>query len=316
MDKTILNILFDWRGSITSREFRAGLSVLFLSLSAALILYIGQLLFTVTSGYMGSEYLIRFNHLRDILYTFIPNLIPVYFILSYSSFVLVVKRMRKFTSNIFFIVLAGIAGFAFFASFFSLQKIGMYALDTESSGYGRDILKPLISTLNPIILGLMLIGLIVIIILMTLRKEGPKEFVKRFDVIKYALCLGNLMAISIGISTLLILACIIFGEIFLLYLAYNHWVLYVFIGIPHLVLFIFFIIGVIARLKDAGRSFWWAIGSIGGFFAITVLAICGIKWYWNITTIYFVYQICLNIYIAGVYILFLLPTKQIKEIAE
>ncbi len=314
MDKTILNILFGWKGSVTSREFRAGLSVLFLSLGSSLTMYTGQLLFSIDGGSMDVVQVMRLYHLRDILYNFIPTLVPFYFILSYSSFVLLVKRMRSLTSNVFVTVLAGIVGFVFFASFFAEQKIGMYTLfETDSSGYSAEIWESLASTLSPIMLSLMLVGLIVFIILIFSCKENTQSISNHFDATKYALYLGNLIVVSIGIAILIILAYIVFGEIVLSYFAYNPWTLYLIVGIPHLILFILFVQYVVNRLKDAGRSFWWAVGVIGGFVAITALAIWGINEHWNITILYFVYQLCITVYVAGVYALFLLPTKVIEQ---
>lgn len=307
MDKTILKILLSWNGSLTSREFRVGLCLLFFlySIISAFSSYDSYLFESAGGSSHSATYSII------VLKSFIPNLFYLLsLILLYSSFVVVMKRMRNYTPNLYATLLAGFVGFAFFSSLFAMQQINIFIKGRY--GFDDQALISSLTTLGCVMLGLLLIGLVTFIVLAIYKKKDESEEpLVNFGVQKYALSLGNLAAVYAGICLLIYSLSAVVSNDFL-HPGFDSLFIRIVFAILAVILLITLTVFALARLKDAGQSFWWVVGFWGVLFVAITFAILRLVFRWNGVTIYFIFQFYLYICIAALCVLFLLPTKQVR----
>jgi len=88
MDKSILNLLFNYKGIITHREFRAGITILFLLIVIDIIYMAIYRTTFIPIAEMGLDQQSSFVEYLNVTSSFIPSLIPSSFLLTYTAFIL------------------------------------------------------------------------------------------------------------------------------------------------------------------------------------------------------------------------------------
>ncbi|MCL2327092.1 MAG: hypothetical protein FWC39_01125 [Bacteroidetes bacterium] len=312
MDKTILHLLFNYKGTVTNREFRMGTTILFMLLGTYLGMQMLSTISTVITAKMGLTWIAQSNIYNYITSSFTPNLVPFWCIISYSSFMLAAKRIRMLNNNRALAIISGIINYLFFASFIALMTLGMYMVEN----------KELIQFVTPAFIytirTLFVIGLVNLIYLCVAKKTEQiclPHSQKRLDVSGYAKKLGNLMLIAVCVSivTGIILKSLNLLNVSSLYTLHlsSSKIQVIFILYSLIILF-FYIKYSIYRLKDAKISILWLV-SIMTIYCIMV----GLKIWINLNfqsnlTLYYnsVFAIATSFFIAAQYILFLLPSKK------
>lgn len=310
MDKTILNLLFNYKGQITYREFRAGTTILFMLIGTHLGLFLNTALTSVIAGRMGdSEWLSANVIYSQIMSNFTPNLVPVWFIVSYSSFVIAAKRIRELNRNRTIKIISGIVNYLFFASFITLITMGMYHIElTEPKMYMSFITPGLICT----VITFFVVG-VANLIFLCIRRESEQSYVshkKRYlGVIGYTIKLGNLMGITVIVSIVISIA-LIFLNLLDSLLFYSS-ILQVIVGLCSLVPLFFYVKYSIYRLKDANIPVVWLIAVVSIYFVLFGFQIWLTLHIQNNLTVYYntLFSIITSFFIAAQYSLFLLPTK-------
>jgi len=303
MDKTILNLLFNYNGTISYREFRVGISVIFMLAGTYMSSFFNQIHASIIAGRISSEWLasnVLYNQLTN---SFTPNLVPVWFIVSYSSFALAMKRVRMLNNSRTIAIASGITNYLFFASFIALLTIGVFLADTQQNEICRYITPILIY----IIIAFFVIGVANLIYLYTRRgAEQSCSFYQkgRLDVSEYSIKMGNLMGVLIIIS--IIISVILFLSDFANTILIS--------GLCSLIPLFFYIKYSIYRLRDANISIFWLVGVLIVYFIMFGLKILTNLHFPNNLTLYYntLFAIVTSFFIATQYILFLLPTKNEK----
>ena len=302
MDLKVLNILFNYKGEISAKEFRIGIVILFMTLGVYFSILLRNPIASIVDGGLFVETNDTYFILRNIFINFVPNLIPMQLILFYCSFVLAIKRMRAFSNNCAIISLSGLINYLFFCAL-----VSFYFFVEESFKSYNDFL---INTIAIILYGIILIGLIYILFLAR-KKEGENNYEKdekgKLSIENYALKIGKLMLYSAIITPILI--------IILLPMTYAfHSAQIISTIIPMIfgiIIFCFYIRYVIRRMRDAGISQIWIAVIFGVyFFSLTINLI--FNFHFKESRIYsnLIFLAIHYLFIAFQFILFLLPSKQ------
>jgi hypothetical protein len=306
MDKTILNLLFNYKGTVTYQEFRAGIIILFMLVGCYLCSLLNAALTNFAGAQFGTQWLASYSMYAQIVASYIPNLVPVWFIVSYASFVLALKRMRALNMDRFVAIFSGITNYLFFASFIALIMLLMmqYGFATARTEY-MAMVTPVLSF---IIEGLVVVGLINLIFLCIRRNTEQNNLPQtkgRLDILGYIMKLGKLMAI---ITTVSITIGIIIGVVG--FSTSNTDIIYLISGLLCIITLVFYITYTIYRLWDAGISVFWLVGIMGGYIALALLRVWMVVKQYHLFYIYnTLFSIAVSFFIAAQFILFLLPTK-------
>jgi hypothetical protein len=305
MDKTILNLLFNYNGTITYREFRAGISILFMLMGTYLIQFFDSVLtnfIVVKIG--GYEWFALSETYGQIVSSFIPNFVPAWFIVSYSSFVLTMKRVRMLNNNRTVTVILGIVNYLFFASFVALITLGISMPGMQLNELYMSIIKPVFY----LVIAFLVFGLANLIYLCARRESEYSYFPcqkGRLDVLTYSVKIGNLIGITI-ILNIIISVILVLSDVSLS----SKNVQYILL-LYSLIIFFFYIRYSICRLKDANISILWLVSILIIYFIMLGLKIwTNVHFMGNLTLCYnTLFAVATSFFIALQYILFLLPTK-------
>ena len=304
MDKTVLNILFNYNGKITAREFRVGSTIMFLAIGVYINVVFENMLTSVISARFGTEYLYSHIMFKSIMSTYVPHLVPTSFILAYSAFVLGLKRVRSLTENCAVSLLSGIVNYLFFASILAFIQLSGSSIDSYQTYPFTPYLLIIIATL--IVIGIA--NLIVLSIAKQSENSKQPQIYRRLDILSFALKLEKLIAISILIGVAVFVIFLTNPFIFLLLKAFHIDIVAV---ILLLGLLFFYIKYIIYRLHDAGKSVWWLVGILGAYLIVTALRVYIMHIFAEIFYIFDIfYSIVTNLFIASQFILFLLPSKE------
>lgn len=314
MDKTILNLLFNYKGTITYRECRVGTAILFMLAGTYLATMLNATLGNMIAGRVSMEWLAANSIYTQVTNSFTPTLVPAWFIVSYSSFVLATKRIRALSHPPAVGIASGIVNYLFFASLISSFCLGALMPDlAEQRTYLMFVTPALIYT----ILAFLAAGVANLIFLCFRRNSeefDPEYPTRRLDASGYAIKLANLMAISAIVSVIAGICLDKLGYPLFDTFLYSPEIQYVF-GLFGLVTLIFYITYSIYRLKDAQVSVLWLIGAM-----VIYLALFGFRIWLNMNfaqapTAYFntLFAMLSSFFVAVQYMLFLLPTKNGKE---
>ena len=312
MDKTILNILFNYKGTITYREFRVGITILFMLVGTYLSMRIITSISSIVVGQMGSKiWLLSSTIYNQITNSFIPNLVPVWFIVSYSSFMLAVKRIRLLNNSRTIAVISGIINYLFFASFIALIALEMY-----KDNISQEAIQVPTSSLIYMIYALFVIGFANLIYLCIWKKSEQiccSYPPKRLDVSGYALKLGTLMLMVTCAS---IVPYVILMSLNALnidwYALYSSKIHAICILCGSLIILFFYIKYSIYRLKDTEISMLWLISVLLIYSVMVGLRIWINLYFQSNLMLYYntVFAIATSFVVAAQYILFLLPSKE------
>ncbi len=266
---------------------------------------------SVSIAKMGSEWLASYNIYSQIVSSYNPGFIPVWFILSYSSIVLAMKRMRSFSKSRAIIIVSGITNYLFFASIIAL--IMLFSFLSESELFKSDYLKMVTPILMIVIIMLLVVGFINLIFLY-IRRDSEKEILhqqanKRLDIIAYIMKLGKLMAVT------LIIAVITGAALFVSNVMIQNETLTISIlvmsGVSSVLILYYYFKYTVYRLNDAKISVLWLIGIVGGYLIILALKswmiIHQLHLFYIFNTLFAIFT---SLFIAAQYVLFLLPTKR------
>lgn len=99
-DNQIIKLLFDWKGSITKREFWCGIIIICISIFCynAGTVWDEIKNFLVSNPYEGEDFM-RMRQLQSLLIQFIPSFFPYACIIFYSSILICIKRCRALHIN-------------------------------------------------------------------------------------------------------------------------------------------------------------------------------------------------------------------------
>ena len=312
MDKTIINLLFNYKGTISSREFRAGMSVLFMTLGC----YIYTMLNNIFPNIMMQEtaMIASYSVYGQIISSYIPQMIPIGFILTVPSFLLTFKRARTFFDNKGILILSGILNFLFFSSIVAPMLIASFIGSHFSEAITESVFQYMLLACSIILV----LGFINIIILALPGKSEPKTTkptaIVGLDVLSYTLKVGNLIGISTGIY-------IILSFLFAMGPAFQAALVLLvteekFVYLPLMFLLIilsgFHIKYSVSRLKNAGISVLWLVGVLTGYVVLVAISIwVGFHKHGLICFVFnTVLLIATNFFLASQYLLLLLPTKR------
>jgi Protein of unknown function (DUF805). len=302
MDLKVLNILFNYKGTISAREFRVGLVVIFMTLGAYFTLIIQSPIDSILKNIFDRSIEGNYFILNNIFINFVPKLIPIKFILCYCSIVLCIKRMRSFSSNRAIISLSGLSNYLFFCLFLSLNN-----LTTEFSRYLEKSSIIIIS----IIFGIIFLAGIINIIYLIREKENEECYIEQYDrklnIEGFALKIGNLMIYIFAISLIWLSLNYLFIR-----KSYNtQIIIYIIDLILNLIYLIFYLQFISRRLRDAGKSQVWIAAIFGAYFfflAINLIVSFHFSNYFIYSSI--IFAMVANLFIASQFILFLLPSKE------
>ena len=310
MDTTILKLLFSYKGAITSREFRIGIALVFMSIGAYIGMFLDTSIGHILAGAEDSVWLateVLYNQATAI---FVPHLVPVLFIISYSSFMLAMKRARMLTNNCKLAVALGVLNYLFFASFLGLMMLVMQ-IDSRSD------LRPYASAVTFLLCGLFLIGGINLLYLCFRKSSDSSASASspkgRLDISGYGIKLGNLVGVAAIVSIAFGIAFAYFGPMLLFapMISYGS-------AACAVVVMLFYIKYSVCRLKDANVSVLWLVGIL-----VVYLVLCGGKIWMNLhnhtnLTLYYntLFSIVNSFFILAQYALFLLPSKTVNAILK
>ena len=303
MDKTILHLLFNYKGKITAREFRVGSVVIFLTLGVYLNAMFNGLMTSTIIKYFGTGYYSEYSMSKMFLQSYIPYFVPTGFILAYSTFILAMKRIRSLTENCTATIISSVINYLFYASLTAfimlLPTFTTFMYSLESKPY-------MIISISI----LLLIGLINFVILSLPGKseysKNPKNR-RKLDPAGYALKLGNLIVIIPAIILPIYLIVAINK-----YVSY-HWGFAFTYGISIIAIltYLFFYLKyAFYRLSDAGKSCLWIIGIFVTYVILTVLRVYLLRTSSDMFLAFDIFfSIVENIFMALQFVLFLLPSK-------
>jgi hypothetical protein len=306
MDKTILNLLFNYKGTVTYQEFRAGIIILFMLVGCYLSSLLNAALVNVASSQFGYAWLASFSMYAQVTASYIPNLVPVWFIVSYASFVLALKRMRALDMDRPVAIFSGITNYLFFASFVALiiLLLMQYGFKTAQ----KDYMAMITPVLPFVIEGLVVIGLVNLIFLCIRRDTEQNKLPQtkgRLDILGYIMKLGKLMAVTTTLSIIFVIIIVIMNLI-----TGNIEVIYLTSGVLCIITLIFYIKYAIYRLWDAGISIFWLVGIMGGYIALAILRVWMAGTQHHLFYIYnTLFAIATSFFIAAQFVMLLLPTK-------
>ena len=302
MDLKVLKILFNYKGEISAKEFRIGIVIIFMTLGAYFALSTQDPMKIIFENMFYNNIDNEYFRLKDIFIYFVPNLIPVQFILIYCSFVLGIKRMRSFSSNRTLIILSGLFNYLFFCSFLSFNYLSI-----ALSRYFDTTQVIIIAIIFCIIL---IVGLINILCLIR-EKEDEECYIEQYDkklnIESFALKIGNLIIYIFAISLIYTILSYLFSR--------NSYNTRVFINILNTIVNIIFLIlyirYIVRRVRDAGKSHIWIVAILGSYIiSIGNLIIAGFyfpKYFFYSSMIYITVS---HLVVASQFILFLLPSKE------
>lgn len=303
MDKTILNLLFNYKGRITSREFRAGISIVFMLMGTYMAAFLNHSLNSYFAGRLGGgEWLASNTILNQITSIFTPNLVPVWFIISYSSFVLAVKRNRTLNGNRAMGVVSGVINYLFFASFIAMMLAGAFSADMPRFAHIH-------ASLIYILCIFLVLGIANLVYLCIRRESEMRHSVSpngRLDALSYAIKLGNLIAI--GYVGGMIIGFIWARAHFFFFYSTS---LRITVGALIIILFFFYVKYSLYRLRDANVSVLWLTGILTAYlvlFGVKIVIYMNSQTY---LTVYYdmVFSIAMSFFTLAQYVIFLLPTK-------
>lgn len=306
MDTTILNLLFNYKGAITSREFRIGITLVIMSMGISVGIFLDGSLSTETVGKAGFSWLREFLLYDRVMHFFVPNLVPVSFVLSYSSFILAVKRVRMLTNNRILAVTSGVLSFLFFSSYMALLMLVMLMNTGTYMQYHVFALSLLLGVL-------FLIGGVNLVLLCIQKPSEPSipSYTKgRLDISGYAIKLGKLMGIAAVVSVVISAIIFSFGGVNWFYPVTS----FALGGCAIVVLF-FYLRYSVFRLRDAGIPVLWLVCIL-----VAYLALFGLKIWLNLYhTSYLtlcsntIFSIASSFLTLAQCVLFLLPTRSVSQ---
>ncbi len=312
MDKTMINLMFAYKGSINSREFRVGLCILFVSAMAMFGLMSSYMLYYEILSKLDVEnvFIRNFSNFQNLVNTFIPTLIPLGFMLSYSAFVLALKRMRALNAPCGWGILSGVVNYFFFASVPALLRYASFWWDNRVPMYDEGFQN--FGWFLYVLLFLLILGIVNLVILSIRRDESLPEinlFGQVLNAPTYALQTGNLMAVSaiaMGVLTgILVLiaqfvsqeAVGIFSILFLL--------LAIFIAVYNFIL-------MIRRMRDTAYSPAWIAWVFLGYLIVVGLIVLLVHLWTPLVMVAF--AVVQQFLIAFQFMLFALPSKNSESL--
>ena len=306
MDKTILKLLFNYNGSITYSEFRVGISVIFTLFGIYMSSFLNSVHSSFFAGNISTEWIASSMTYNQVTNSFTPSLVPLWFVVSYSSFVLAVKRIRMLKKNRIIATASGIANYLFFASLIALLTLGIHLADIKLNNISIFINMPIL-----------ICTLIIFFVLgvanlryLCARKESEHYYLScfqkgRLNISEYSIKMGKLSGITIIVG-------IIFGVVlYLSYFMFSTENTLLILGLCCLVPIIFYLKYSAYRLNDANISILWLAGILTIFFIMFAIKIWINLRFTNNYTLFYntLFSIATSFFVASQCILFFLPTK-------
>ncbi len=302
MDLNMLRLLFDYRGRISGREFLAGTVIVFAALGYCVVQYLdnaANMALMVRSGIERfTAYSINYQYWAG----FVPSLVPAWFIISYTSFVLALKRIRSLEADRSAGIFCGVLNFAFYASLLALVKYPWLS-NAYPGAYGEG-LSPMALT---VLVALLVLGIINILFLgRGPRSDVPKDS-GRLNPMQFTLKTGLVMAITAAVSAA-VGALVAFIPLLLLLL--EDLAVQVVLGVAGLVPVVFYVKYAVCRLRDAGLSVGW-IAVLPAFVVLTGLKFwVGMSFPQAFPACTFAYSFLLSFFLLAQSLLFLLPSRK------
>lgn len=309
MDKMVLKLLFNWHGSLTYKQFRGAAVILFMLIGSYFTLMLTGLLANLIMGKLGSEWIASFSTYSRVIESFFPTLVPVGFVLSYSSFIVAFKRMRFLSASRAIRVFSGIVNYLFFASCIAMVM---------SLGHNLPFspIEGLMQSVQTIVSIIFFIGLIHFIFLSAAHKGEDGNFPVRMyngriNIPGYILKIGNLILVTVPVVLVVI---VLFIEPEGVSFFTDKFGFYVLGGISIITLF-FYLKYTIFRLRHAGVSIYWLVGIVGfysGLILVEIFLVFGMMKQMVFFSFALI-DIATRILIAFQYLLFFLPEKAVQE---
>lgn len=266
MEITILNLLFNYKGNISYREFRAGFAIL--SITALVVLGLtlfNEVYLEAVQENAGVSGVLSHDRYHNLFRSFIPALVPARFILSYSAFVIALKRVRALKGPDALGVISGLISFLFFASLLSLCTISYHYFSRYD---GLAIFEEPLTLQLYALAGLFVTGLLNTACLSVRRKSetiSSPASKERLDSIGYAIKTGNVIGVMVMLGLFIAAAAF-----FSLFDGIDGEILRAAAVLYLIVPFCFLIRYTTCRLRDAGVSIGWIIGIAAIYLLIPV----------------------------------------------
>lgn len=307
----MLNLLFNYKGIITHREFRAGIVILFLLIVVEYISMAIYRSFNITIAQMGFDQHISYTEFINTISYFIPSLIPGKLLFSYTAFVLSLKRMRALSKKRFMGVFSGISNYLFFASISSLLMLSItLVLDYSIYNNNRLFLTP---TLISIIVLFFVIGFINVIICAKAvhNTETIKSSKDRLDPITYLIKIGNILGFA-SVFIILLTGLTLISPVLLNYPLLTTTIY----RIALLITLIIYIFYTFLRVKDAGVPVAVFISVMGVFVSLIAIRYWMISSHHSLLYVFStLFSTATNLLVAAQFLLFLLPSKNKETIS-
>ncbi len=120
MNKSLFNTLFHYKGEISNKTFFRGTLAILFCVFAALNIYLFAIYQTMFIAELGSRSLARWSYIQQLTDVFHPQILPIKFIIFYSTIVLTLKRSRYMGFRKFWGIVSGLFIFHFFVSLLSI----------------------------------------------------------------------------------------------------------------------------------------------------------------------------------------------------
>ncbi len=248
MNYKIIKLLFDPRGTSSKKEFLEGVILLFLLAQYSIGFFLLRSGFDSLIGQQGAETLVTYMQIKPLS---IP-LLPVNFMIFYSSIVLSIKRVKDIGGSLWMGILAGLCIFLFFDGTF-IKVMTNFAL---AYGIKSVEIEESVRMFHLSVISLATtIGLAVMIILLVFKgsKVCEKERKERgvLTISQFITQLGILCAVAAILSISMGLLFVFYERIF-----YAKDILAIALIIMALSILIWFFVLVFKRLKSAGKPFY------------------------------------------------------------
>jgi hypothetical protein len=308
MDKNFLNLLFNYKGEVNYRQMQAATVMFFIILGYTFYPIMNDLLTNIFVGRMGPEWFASYTWYSRATSPFVPNLIPAWFIASYSTFIVAYKRVRTLNRSKALAIFSGISIYLLFASITSSAILGgMF----ESYGFiGENTILKIVHVLPYIDGAFLVIGVINMVRLcMPNTTEGRVDFIKqdgKLGVFSYIMNLGRIM-IFFSIASIVIG----FGLVLTSLAEKSPLLIYILSALVFLGVLFFYLRFSVYRLRDAEVTVYRLTIVVAVYFLLaifrSVLIVLNSDFFVFFDSLF---QIVTSFVMAFQFLLFLLPSKE------
>ena len=264
----LFRLLFDYRGIITLREYRAGLVVMVM---CALFAMQENLLSAIyphfISRYWGIDHIAQYAYLQSVFNIAFYIRIPFIFIALYVAVNITIKRWRVFSRSIIIPALFGLFSFFIIPCMTAFTAFGFTILD-NNTGYTMRIEESTITLLTLCLITLIILGIISGILLSIRKFENDNDpRLSNYSTINSIISIGKLMLVYIILS---VIAVIMFSHN-TYYFIENENMIKTVLSIFMLIYAVIYFFILAKRVIDAGKNYLKIIPPLSSICILAIL---------------------------------------------